>query len=248
MQEAREAFVAWLQARAAGGVCVVGNAGSVLERPRGAEIDAHAVVLRFNRWQPPGQDLTPALGHRLDVWVAAPDCRALPLQTPAWAVITGADPLVAMEGWPQVQALRARGVPVLTVPLGVWRALVDRLGAPPSAGALVLAWLTTMGLGQGLHMTGIAETVAGDSHVLGAGTAGAVGTPGTASVPWWRSGAPQACCRSCRPGRPPHRRQKATHDGGVYIPQEAAGPAGENKSTREGAFGFRRDGEALTWL
>lgn len=169
MQAAREAFVAWLQARAAGGVCVVGNAGSVLERPRGAEIDAHAVVLRFNRWQPSGQDQAPALGDRLDVWVAAPDCRGLPLQTPAWAVITGADPLVAMEAWPQVQALRARGVPVLTVPLGIWRTLVDRLGAPPSAGVLVLAWLTTMGLGPGLHMTGIAEAAAADSHVLGGG-------------------------------------------------------------------------------
>lgn len=167
MQATREAFVAWLQARAVGGVCVVGNAGSVLEQSRGEDIDAHAVVLRFNRWQPPGRDLGSALGHRLDVWVAAPDCRELPLQDPAWAVITGADPLVAMEGWPQVQALRARRVPVLTVPLGIWRALVERLGAPPSAGVLVLAWLTTMGLGQGLHMTGIAEAAAADSHVLG---------------------------------------------------------------------------------
>lgn len=170
MQEAREAFVAWLQTRAAGGVCVVGNAAGVLERAWGAHIDAHAVVLRFNRWQPPGRDPVLAQGQRLDVWVAAPDCRELPARDPAWAVITGADPLVAMEGWPLVRALRARGVPVVTVPLDIWRGLVDRLEAPPSAGVLMLAWLTTMGLGRGrLHMTGIAEAAASTSHVLGGG-------------------------------------------------------------------------------
>lgn len=169
MQAARSDFVAWLRGRAAAGpVCVVGNAGSLLTRAWGACIDAQAVVIRFNRWQPPGQDATQALGHRLDVWVAAPDCRAVPAQTPAWAVITGADPSAAMADWPTVRALRARGVPVLTVPLDIWRALVERLEAPPSAGVLLLAWLISLGLAPaGLCVTGIAEPTTGRTHVLG---------------------------------------------------------------------------------
>lgn len=170
MQQLRVAFEAWLRARAAiGPLCVVGNAGGLLTRAQGGRIDAHAVVLRFNRWHPPGSDFGPALGHRLDVWVVAPSCRELPAQDPAWAVITGADPLVAMEGWPVVQALRARGVPVVTVPLDIWRTLVDGLGTPPSAGVLMLAWLISLGLGQGkLHLTGVAEPNQDSAHVLGA--------------------------------------------------------------------------------
>lgn len=169
MQEARAAFTAWMRARAATGpVCVVGNAGSLLTQTQGAHIDAHAVVLRFNRWQPAGQDVATALGHRLDVWVAAPDCREVPRQDPAWAVITGPDPVVAMEAWPAVKALRARGVPVVTVPLDIWKAMVHRLEAPPSAGVLVLAWLLSLGLGQGrVHAVGVAEPGEGASHVLG---------------------------------------------------------------------------------
>ena len=171
MQTARSDFAAWLRGRAAAGsVCVVGNAGSLLTQAWGARIDAQAVVIRFNRWQPPDQDVAQALGRRLDVWVAAPDCRAPPAQTPTWAVITVADPSAAMADWPAVQALRARGVSVVTVPLDIWRALVDRLEAPPSAGVLLLAWLISLGLApEGLCVTGIAEPATGRDHVLGRG-------------------------------------------------------------------------------
>ena len=170
MQETRSAFTAWLRARAAiGPVCVVGNAGSLLMQAQGMHIDAHAAVLRFNRWQSAGQDVATALGRRLDVWVAAPDCREVPQQDPAWAVITGADPVVAMEAWPAVRALRARGVPVVTVPLDIWKDLVNRLAAPPSAGVLVLAWLLSLELGPGrVCAVGVAEPGEEPSHVLGA--------------------------------------------------------------------------------
>jgi hypothetical protein len=106
MQEAREAFVAWLQTRAAGGV-----RGGQCSRRAGAGLGrAHRCPCGGAALQPlaaSGRDPVLAQGQRLDVWVAAPDCRELPARDPAWAVITGADPLVAMEGWPLVRALRA---------------------------------------------------------------------------------------------------------------------------------------------
>ena len=62
MQTARSDFAAWLRGRAAAGsVCVVGNAGSLLTQAWGARIDAQAVVIRFNRWQPPDQDVAQAV-------------------------------------------------------------------------------------------------------------------------------------------------------------------------------------------
>ncbi len=169
METQRAAFVSWLRAQAPrGGICVVGNAGGALQQTLGSRIDAHAVVVRFNCWRPPGEAADLALGRRLDVWVVAPNGPAAPEGRPRWAVMSGADPGGRMAGWAPVQSLDRLGVPVLTAPLVVWRQLVDALGAPPSAGLLMLAWLRHMGWPTGtLRIVDLAPPQAASGHVLG---------------------------------------------------------------------------------
>jgi hypothetical protein len=105
------------------------------------------MVVRFNRWRS-GAASEADLGSRLDVWVCTP--RFLPqlvemgVTPPAWLVLSGPDVRYRRAGrgvdWGLVVALLEQGVRVLTVPLTVWRGVVEPLGAPPSAGILMLAW------------------------------------------------------------------------------------------------------------
>ncbi|MBQ0959953.1 glycosyltransferase family 29 protein [Ideonella sp. 4Y11] len=159
--EARAAFLAWVQAQRAGGHALVGNAATLAGRRLGAQIDASAAVWRFNHWQGAGAHALD-VGGRCDVWVLAPDVQDAPLPAGLrWAVVSGPDPRFRLTRWPLAERLRQAGVPVLTVPLPVWRSAVQSLQAPPSAGLLMLAWLGSLPGGwQGVSALGIGEGVA----------------------------------------------------------------------------------------
>lgn len=150
MAQARSRFASWLKERAGSAgmsaptrVCVAGNAGSLRGAGRGHLIDAHPVVIRFNQWQGPTVSATD-VGQSVDVWVMSPNYRGPVPSGVSWVVVTGPEPTMALERWPIPRALRLAGVTVLTVPLPVWRGLVARLDAPPSAGVLTLAWLAQL--------------------------------------------------------------------------------------------------------
>lgn len=49
-------------------MAIVGNGGCLLDEPRGAEIDAHAVVARFNNYELEPVENT---GSRTDIWVTS---------------------------------------------------------------------------------------------------------------------------------------------------------------------------------
>jgi len=123
----RQAFAHWLLDRAAHeGLCVVGNAAGLADRGLGAAIDRRAAVIRFNRWQGP-EVFEVDVGARFDVWMVSPD---MDLPVPAglsWAIVSGPDPRFTLRRWPTAVRLAAAGVPVLTVPLVVWRHLVSQL-------------------------------------------------------------------------------------------------------------------------
>jgi hypothetical protein len=161
----RAAFADWAAARrAAGGLCVVGNAATLHGRGLGAAIDAHAAVVRFNAWR---SDATAAadFGQRCDVWVAKGDYRGERPAAPAWAVLSGPDPRFRVVDTETVALLAAGDTPVLTVPLAVWRAIVHALDAPPTAGLLTLAWLRELlGGWQGVRCAGIGSGLAGDGR------------------------------------------------------------------------------------
>ena len=169
----RLAFADWLRRRgAAGGIAVVGNAAGLAGTGLGARIDGHGAVIRFNRWH--GADtVTADIGQRIDVWVVSPE---LDVTVPAglsWAIVSGPDPRFLMRRWTLARRLHDAGVAVLTVPLPVWRTLVARLDAPPTAGVLTLAWLhTLLGSWQGVSVAGIGWGTAPDGrhHLVDAGS------------------------------------------------------------------------------
>jgi hypothetical protein len=177
MQAHRVEFERWLEKRlltfdsgsSGAGICVVGNAGSLRGWGGGAVIDAHAVVVRFNHWHdtPVDRDDT---GARADIWVVSPAYQGRVPDGLAWAVVTGPDPHASLSRWPVPQALQRAGVPVLTVPLAVWRDLVLRLEAPPTAGVLMLAWLHALrGNWTDIGCVGVGTGDAGKAHHIVSG-------------------------------------------------------------------------------
>lgn len=124
-------------------VCVVGNSPNLRGAGEGTAIDAHPIVVRFNRcssdWLPE-QDA----GRKLDVWVRAPGLELVAppnSELPAWVILSGADLRYQMRNWSRVLPLLRSGVKVLTVPLPTWGRLAAQLQAPPSAGLLIWHWL-----------------------------------------------------------------------------------------------------------
>lgn len=153
-QEARRtAFADYL--RAVKSLCVVGNHSGLMGSGLGADIDAHDCVVRFNQYRSP-QSNPEDIGEKSDVWVRMPGVAREHIDFHGgWVVVSGPDLRYRLSNWHAVRDLLERNVPMLTVPLDVWRGVVAELAAPPSAGLLFLAWLRRMRPG-GLEGVGIA--------------------------------------------------------------------------------------------
>ena len=145
------------QMRQAGGaVCLVGNGASLAGAGLGARIDAHAMVIRFNRWRSPSTGILD-VGSRLDAWVCAPrflnEINTVGCALPRWLVLAGPDVRYRRAGravdWARLAGLLDAGVKVVTIPLPVWRQAVAELGAPPSSGLLMLVWARALLGGRG---------------------------------------------------------------------------------------------------
>lgn len=155
MQEQwRADFAAWLGTHRRGrGLCVVGNAAALGGSRLGEAIDDRGGVVRFNQFaQAPSHAVD--IGRRLDVWVLSPRYRGPVPRSVQWVVVAGPDVRYTLGNWDTVLPLLQAGSKVLTVPLAVWRGLVTRLQAPPSAGVLMLNWI--WGLGNDSAWSGIA--------------------------------------------------------------------------------------------
>jgi hypothetical protein len=153
-QEARRAAFSD-HLRGVGSLCVVGNHSGLIGSGLGLEIDAHDCVVRFNQYRGPDSDLTD-IGVKTDVWVRMPGVAREHIDFHGgWAVISGPDLRYRLSNWRAVRDLLERNVPMLTVPLDVWRDVVAELAAPPSAGLLFMAWLRRS-LPHGLRGVGIA--------------------------------------------------------------------------------------------
>jgi hypothetical protein len=139
-----------------GGICVVGNSGSLRGKLLGAKIDAHAMVVRFNLCKgSPVEDL----GKRLDIWMGSPGFKGLiPLPRVA-LIISGPEMHWVLRDWTKYDSVFLSGVPILCVPREVWRKGVELVKAPPSAGFLFLLWARQiLGGWGGLCIAGMGTT------------------------------------------------------------------------------------------
>jgi Glycosyltransferase family 29 (sialyltransferase) len=155
MQERwREDFKEFFSQRRSGGICIVGNSGSLSGAGLGNQIDSHALVVRFNCYRS-SKTLVADIGSQIDVWVGAPDFSGTPPEGVPWAIVSGPDVRFRKQKWESMKSRLAAERPVLTVPLAIWRDLVARTEAPPSAGVLFLAWLKEfLGSWEGVSIAG----------------------------------------------------------------------------------------------
>ena len=147
------------------GVCVVGNAGVMRYSVLGGIIDQHDCVVRFNTFSNERTDVDD-MGRKHDIWVVTPAfcMKKIPAAFSGSIVLTGPDMLYRMLDWSGVQVFRELGLPLLTVPLPVWREMVRELAAPPSAGMLFLAWLKDiLGSWIGVSVAGFSALTADEA-------------------------------------------------------------------------------------
>lgn len=135
----------WIsQLQQAQSVHVVGNSPHILELGLGPEIDNADLVVRFNHFRSEHTNVKD-IGHKLSAWVAAPgyqgpDASAQQAEAErAPIIIAGPAMLYIQQRFTHLVGDKDRVV--LQVPLATWRQQVRRFAAPPSAGALLLAWL-----------------------------------------------------------------------------------------------------------
>lgn len=122
-------------------IAVVGNSPIEIGRGQGAEIDAHDIVIRFNRAAVPA-DSRGDYGERCDILVANYTVVAqLAGNSDVPVVVTGKDWEVFSVFKPALMALSERDVDLLTVPRAVRVALNKALMATASSGIQILAML-----------------------------------------------------------------------------------------------------------
>ncbi len=131
-------------------VIVVGNSPTLAGQKLGAQIDQHDVVIRFNQFSSE-HTATVDIGQKLTIWVMAPGYDGPVPDAVDWIIIAGPQMLWWQQQWPQL--INHRGA-VLGVPLQSWRASVQQLHAPPSAGFLIIQWLRSFMPFKQLSITG----------------------------------------------------------------------------------------------
>lgn len=118
-------------------VAVVGNGPGVLEKRDGAFIDDHDVVVRFNA-AAIDSAYQSHVGNKTDLWVVSPALPDSEKDLPAKAMaVSGINPFAGRSRyWRSIVSRRIRTIAQFNA--DHWYELVNELGAPPSAGILLL--------------------------------------------------------------------------------------------------------------
>lgn len=134
-------FSDWLRARKPDSIALVGNGPQTRGMALGEEIDAHKLVIRFNRADT-SENFRQDIGSRSDIRVISPSyVSQLPADTTLPLAVTGCLPFDRPgRYWQKLASLRQS--PTVYFDPSVWRSLVAQLHAPPSAGLLCLAELS----------------------------------------------------------------------------------------------------------
>jgi len=137
-------------------IAIVGNSAQLKESGLGSSIDQHDIIVRFNIF-PTKFTEHKHCGEKIDIWVQTPDLKLpadFPKQYIKWIVLTGPDVRFTLSNWNSLLPHLKQGTKVLTVPLETWKNLVSVLQAPPSAGVLLIAWLSELINHQRLSIIG----------------------------------------------------------------------------------------------
>lgn len=121
------------------GICVVGNSGVMKGSALGSVIDSTGFVVRFNAFQE-GLQVSSDLGTQCQAWCVTPSFKMTSVLQVPWLIVLGPEVQYRLADWSQFYAFREQRIPIITIPLGVWRQLVSELKAPPSAGITILAF------------------------------------------------------------------------------------------------------------
>lgn len=141
-------------------VIVVGNSPNIRGSRQGQWIDSHDLVIRFNHCFSEQTNSVDS-GEKLDLWIVAPDYRG-PYFTPCTAtLLTGPNMLWWRQNW---KSLRGQSKPLAGLPLDSWQTAINALQAPPSAGFLVLLWLSRHRATQSISTIGFGFTGTAEYH------------------------------------------------------------------------------------
>jgi hypothetical protein len=137
-------------------VCVVGNSPCLLGKGRGAEIDGHDLVLRFNNFET--LDYEQDFGRKTDIWVRGRQKSVWRYdgRKPKSMIVAGSPMFWRMKNGQYFAAdcalanLQAEEVEPRT-----YYGAARQIGAPPSSGLLVIWWLICLrGSFQGVTIAG----------------------------------------------------------------------------------------------
>lgn len=131
-------------------ICIMGNSGVLRQLKLSKQLIDFEYTVRFNNFSSKVQ-----MSEKLNVWVLTPSFSVDGSVKPNWVFLSGPELQNRLVNWDKLMPLIDQGVPIITLPLEVWRSLVKILKAPPSAGVAFLAFLHHMlGSWQGIHVAG----------------------------------------------------------------------------------------------
>lgn len=151
----RAALAQVLESFAGGsGISIIGNAGLMLGSGLGAKIDSAGFVVRFNAFEAV-PSLQRDLGSAYHAWCVTPSFKAECASNISWLLVVGPEMQYRLADWSYFFPFREKNIPIITLPLEVWRELVKELQAPPSAGICLLAFFyALLGSWSGIYVAG----------------------------------------------------------------------------------------------
>lgn len=136
------------------GIHIIGNAGLMLGSGLGAKIDSAGFVVRFNAFEA-APHLQKDLGSAYHAWCVTPSFKAECASNLSWLLVAGPEMQYRLADWSYFLPFREKNIPIITLPLEVWRGLVKELQAPPSAGICLLAFFyALLGSWSGIYVAG----------------------------------------------------------------------------------------------
>jgi len=119
---------------------LIGGNGAITEISKLKSLQSNYLQVCFNDYlNSPNKDVF--IKKKVSIWVVSPDYKGPYPKDPDWVVVSGPEVNFHLIDWNFLLPLMKKNIPILTIPLPVWRSLIQKLGSPPTAGILFLKWI-----------------------------------------------------------------------------------------------------------